>query len=213
MDIIRATAQDHQALAELLFSSGPDNLISLLTGHHSHLNVAEKKQICLDFLKTALQLPDGQFGFENQHVLLQNGELCGCISYWKAPIPEYFKQQTLASLVVHFGALETAAILNNSEALSQLVQSPSESDLCIGHLAVSPLHRRQGIAHRLLTYCELQAKNLGKTRLILDVMEDNQAAQKTYIKFGFQPCFLSRPSEEGVKVGFLPHIHMQKNLV
>lgn len=213
MLITRAQASHYQTLAKLLFLSGPDNLMSLLTGHHTALSLSEKQKICLDFLETALQIPEGQFGFLNQTVAIQDGLLCGCVSYWQAPITDLFKQQTLASLIVHFGPLETAAILNNSEDLSYLVKAPTFHDLCIGHLAVEPSSRRQGIATGLLEHCSETATKLGKTKLVLDVMAENQAAIQAYVKFGFVQKSTSHPSEKGTNLGFLPHVHMQKTLV
>ncbi|MEP4890812.1 MAG: GNAT family N-acetyltransferase [Aliiglaciecola sp.] len=213
MLITQAKASHCQSLAKLLFSSGPDNLISLLTGHQSPLTLPQKQKICIEFLETALQLAEGQFGYLNQQVAIKNGAVCGCVSYWQAPISDLFKQQTLASLVTHFGITETAAILNNSEALSTLVRAPSANELSIGHLAVEPINRRQGVATCLLDYCSEAAIKLGKSTLVLDVMEDNQSAIQTYLNFGFVQKSKSQPSEKGKKIGFLPHIHMQKSLV
>ncbi|GAB2688087.1 GNAT family N-acetyltransferase [Aliiglaciecola aliphaticivorans] len=213
MFITRAKQSDYRSLAQLLFLSGPDNLVSLLTSHQTALTLQQKQKICVDFLETALQIPDGQFGYLNQIVAFKQDVICGCVSYWQAPMSDLFKQQTLASLMTHFGVAETASILKNSEGLSTLVRAPSSNELSIGHLAVEPSKRRERVATNLLNYCQEVAINLGKSTLVLDVMEDNDIAIQAYIKFGFKEKSKSQPSKEAKKMGFLPHIHMQKSLV
>jgi len=55
----------------------------------------------------------------------------------------------------------------------------------VSNLAVHPDHRRQGIAHHLMTEGVELARKKGAQRLSLEVRADNLAAKKLYEKLGF----------------------------
>ena len=52
---------------------------------------------------------------------------------------------------------------------------------------VKPGFRRQGVAHKLFTFIERQAREMGFCKLTLEVLEGNLPAQETYRKMGFAP--------------------------
>jgi GNAT superfamily N-acetyltransferase len=58
----------------------------------------------------------------------------------------------------------------------------------ISNLAVSPHHRRQGIAQRLLRSCEQITSQWGFKQIYLHVLDNNAAAQKLYARSGYQQC-------------------------
>ncbi len=58
----------------------------------------------------------------------------------------------------------------------------------ISNLAVSPHHRRQGIAQRLLRSCEQLTNQWGFKEIYLHVLDNNTAAKKLYAQSGYQQC-------------------------
>lgn len=210
--VVVAKASDANALAPLIFASGPENLTGIFVGHNLALSQRQKKQTCIDYLSTSLGLADGQFGYQNQFVIRKSEGVVGCVSYWCHPLSESFSKATLDGLLAFFGGLDSALILQNSQCLSSLVVAPNQRQLAIGHLCVAPKFHRQGLAKTLLDHCEQQARLLGKDQLILDVAINNHAAISLYTRFGFYKVAESQPSEEGQKLGLLGHIHMQKPL-
>lgn len=56
----------------------------------------------------------------------------------------------------------------------------------ISNLAVSPKHRRQGIAQRLLRSCEQVSWQWGFQDIYLHVLENNLGAQKLYEQAGYE---------------------------
>ncbi len=68
--------------------------------------------------------------------------------------------------------------------------SPLHSSACkspyISNLAVDPVHRREGIAQRLLLACERTVESWGESDLYLHVLESNTAARRLYAKAGYQ---------------------------
>lgn len=53
-------------------------------------------------------------------------------------------------------------------------------------LAVSPCYQHQGYGTELLTYFEQQAKNARCQKIVLEVRQTNQEAQRLYRHFGFE---------------------------
>ncbi len=208
----RANASDAEALSRLIFASGPENLVGVFTGHQTELSEQQKVQSCIAYLKASLLLADGQFGFKNQYIIRQSDDMAGCVSFWQHPLSDSFSQATLDSLLTHFGGLESAMILQNSQHLSSLVVAPKGHQLTIGHLCVSSKYQRQGVAHRLLQHCEEKAQLLGKEQLILDVSIQNQRAISLYSKFGFKTITETQPSESAKQLGLPGHVHMHKTL-
>lgn len=57
----------------------------------------------------------------------------------------------------------------------------------VTNLAVHPEYRRQGIGSMLLEYLLGEARNLGASRMTLEVRVSNTPAQELYLKYGFVP--------------------------
>ena len=73
----------------------------------------------------------------------------------------------------------------------------------ITNVAVSPTHRRQGIAAALVTAAQEECRRRGIRRLGLEVRESNVAAIRLYERFGFvqdgkRPRFYSAPVEDAL---------------
>lgn len=58
-------------------------------------------------------------------------------------------------------------------------------ELHINNLAVSPTHRRQGVASALLASVFREGARLGTRRAILEVRSSNDVARRLYERFGF----------------------------
>ncbi len=73
----------------------------------------------------------------------------------------------------------------------------------ITNVAVSPSHRRQGVAAALVTAAQDACRARGIRRLGLEVRESNEAAIRLYERFGFvrdgkRPRFYSAPVEDAL---------------
>lgn len=55
----------------------------------------------------------------------------------------------------------------------------------LANFAISPDHRRKGIAEKLMKRILVEAKEKGCKNIVLSVRESNKAAINLYIKFGF----------------------------
>jgi ribosomal-protein-alanine N-acetyltransferase len=71
------------------------------------------------------------------------------------------------------------------------------------NIAVSPEHRRKGIANALLSYAETRCFLVGCNKIHLEVRESNQAAlslyrSRLYLEVGRRPGFYAQPKEDAV---------------
>ncbi|MGE0047445.1 MAG: GNAT family N-acetyltransferase [Acidithiobacillus sp.] len=79
---------------------------------------------------------------------------------------------------------EFVGILVGVEGFSTFNAAPL---LNVHDVYVRPEFRRQGIAHRLFSYAEAKANDLGCCKLTLEVLEGNHLAQSIYRAMGFTP--------------------------
>lgn len=75
---------------------------------------------------------------------------------------------------------------SNSEVAGFAVMTYSNIDAHLLLLAVSPQHRRKGIAQRLLAWLEKTALYAGVKTVFLEVRQDNSAALTFYESVGYQ---------------------------
>lgn len=205
MTVEVAQPQDADQLAEMIFDSGPENLLALFGS-------VSDPSIPTEYLAYALRQPDGQFGYACQQVIRHQDQVIACGSHWGKDMPDTFRQSTLSSLIDFFGAVHTADILRNSQILSRHLSAPGARDLCLGHITVAQAFRRQGLATAMLKYyCQI-ARELDKQRLTLDVAQDNQAALDLYSSFGFKSSGTTHPDQEGTLIGLPSHAHLSYSL-
>lgn len=190
------------ALAKLVNYAGQASLVKLF-------DVTPKE--LMNFFCQSFRQEGGQFGFANHWLAERRGKVVGCVTAWHTQLPDAFHQCTLSCILNYFGAQKTLQIVDNSIALASMLPAPQEGEFCIGHLAVAPEYRRQGIARQLFLYVQQQAMELGTNQLILDVALDNHAAVAFYKSMGLVSQRLLS-SDAALALGFSRHQRLCKPL-
>jgi len=80
---------------------------------------------------------------------------------------------------------ETQEILGTVEISLKGWFSVSSRHCYLSNLAVSPHHRRQGVARQLLLRCEQITRLWNCSRLSLHVLDNNLGAQRLYLRLGY----------------------------
>ena len=173
-----ASSQQTDSLAELLLASSPNLLSHIL----SNGNKTEAKE----YLRYALALPDGQYGYLNHKVIKYNDSVIGIACAWHNQLPNTFDQCTIDSLHHFFGIQACLQIFKRSSALLTEIARPSSQQLVIGHVSTDQNFRRRGVATALLDYFIQRAKTLAKEQLVVDVEKQNIQALKCYLSLGFK---------------------------
>ncbi|MEM3731253.1 MAG: ribosomal protein S18-alanine N-acetyltransferase [Candidatus Bathyarchaeia archaeon] len=102
---------------------------------------------------------------------------------------EAFTKQQIHSLLANYNSIGLVAKINSEIVGFIIGMIYPERDSLIGHiitLDVSPLHRRKGIAERLLQEIEGLFKENNVKTCCLEVREDNTAALNLYRKLGYR---------------------------
>lgn len=175
----QASNEEPNVLASLLFATAPILLSNILSnGDQSKVR---------EYLSYSLTQKDGQYGYGNHYVVRDDSHIIGIGSAWHDALPVGFDQATLNSIHHFFGIDDCIQILHRSSALSFEIPKPTSKQLIIGHLSTSPKYQRRGIATALIVHFIHQARQLGKTEVVVDVEKDNRVAQNCYQKLGFLP--------------------------
>ncbi len=114
-----------------------------------------------------------------------------------------------APMVADFESAADAGDLHvlelDGRAMAYIHLYPKDKALHIENLAVVPEARRQGLASRLLTFAESEARRLGLSHLDLYTNEAMESAQALYLASGF------REIDRRVEAGFR-RVYLQKAL-
>ncbi|KXI30161.1 GNAT family N-acetyltransferase [Paraglaciecola hydrolytica] len=205
MNIRPACQQDASQLAELIYASGPQILESVFG--------TSKPYNPRDFLLSALQHKDGQYGFANHYVAIEDDKILAAVCGWHSELKTHFHQATLHSVVAYFGVELSLEVLARSQITQQIIPGPQPHEWCIGHLSVNLEYQKQGVASQLLNFMTELALQNGKSQLSLDVSQDNHNAIQFYLQRGFSILSTSALTAEMQNLGFSRHLHMSKSLV
>jgi [ribosomal protein S18]-alanine N-acetyltransferase len=102
---------------------------------------------------------------------------------------EAFSRQQIAYLLTNYNAIALTARINDEIAGFIIASIDIARNNLFGHILtidVSPQHRRQGIAQKLLSETETQLKEKGVSECRLEVREDNTVAINLYQKLGYK---------------------------
>ncbi|OKH18838.1 hypothetical protein NIES593_21605 [Hydrococcus rivularis NIES-593] len=92
----------------------------------------------------------------------------------------------VASLSIDGAAGGVEEIVGTAEIAMRFDSTASDGFPYISNLAVSPTHRRQGIARKLLLACEQIAREWGCQAVSLHVLENNYPAKRLYFSCGYR---------------------------
>ena len=137
------------------------------------------------FLASAWQNGVGQYGHGNHWVAESDNSVVGLVTSWHDKLPKDFDRQTLDMVTQHFGLDEAVEIVMRSQVYSSALCPPTSEQLAIGHLAVKPGLRGNGIGTHLLDAMLALARRYRKNAVVLDVETCNQDAIHFYTSQDF----------------------------
>lgn len=172
-----ARPDDADALAPLVFSSGPD-AFNYVFSHRTRTSAIE-------FLQKVLRTTGGEFGYDVHHAVEWRGEVVGACAGFTGEHPVAYMICALKQILGIYGPVAGAGVIVRGLRMEQLVQPPKGPAFCVGHLGVRPDLRSKGIGERMIRYLLDQARGEGRKLAILDVSVKNPRAQALYERVGF----------------------------
>ena len=185
---IRPGVASDAPFATPLILSAAESLLNAIFGH-------SKDKTALGYLDHAWQLGGGQYGFENHWVAEKGNQILGLVTAWHSKLGTAFDRATLDSITSYFTLDEAITVVMRNQTVAVNLTPPSNTELMIGHLAVSEDGKRQGIGRSLVDTMLEKAVELQKRHIVLDVEVSNIAAIRFYQSLGF--------SEEAINKGVI----------
>ena len=140
----------------------------------------------------------------------QSGKILGGIALVTGEKP--FVHVTVGALRQHFpffGAVVRAA---GYWLLEVTNLKPKQDEVLIDALFVSGESRGMGIGTRLLQHAEEYTRSIGRTKLILGVIDSNDGAKRLYERFGYEVFKYERTGIFTASAGFRGAYAMRKVL-
>jgi ribosomal protein S18 acetylase RimI-like enzyme len=171
----RPTQADAQAFARL-YEAATFGMMRCYLGSNAYHRLANL------FLK-----PRHEHSFDVTTLMDVDGQAAGLLMGYSAMAHEAMSRRTVL-LYLRYGGWDLLRSLPTSRRLRPLraVTGTLPPDAYyIKGLAVSPPYQRQGIGRQLMAFAEVQARDAGCTRMVLDVRTHNAAALALYHVCGY----------------------------
>ena len=163
------------------------------------------------FLRTALSLPEGEFGCATHVVGTLDGRIVACGAGWSGGGGLRFARATVVPIIRYMGLATAGAYRRGMHAVA-VMPDPKPAEFYIGHLGVDPSLRGRGIGEGLISYLLSLGRDADARTAVLDVSVENPRAQALYERLGFRVT-ATRPSSYANASGRIPgHRRMEKPL-
>jgi ribosomal protein S18 acetylase RimI-like enzyme len=178
LNIRPARPEDAEALAPLVYSSGPA-AFDYVFSHRTRANA-------IDFLVRSLRTTGGEFGYDVHWAVELGGEVVGAGAGFTGEHPLAFMISALKRIMGTYGPVGGAGVIVRGLRVEGLVQPPKGAAYCVSHLGIRPDLRGKGLGEKLVRHLLDRAKEERRSLAILDVSVENPRAQALYERFGFQ---------------------------
>jgi ribosomal protein S18 acetylase RimI-like enzyme len=176
--IIRpCTAEDVDDIIPLMYSSGPD-AFRFVFSVHSELQV-------LDFLRACFVKGDGEFGYRDHSVAVDNDEIVALVGMRSAQDNLKYTLSAAGSIFKFHGLFNGLRVVSRGLRFERIVSPPRKGVLCLHNLGVKEGLRGKGYGRQLIAWFVQQAGKQNVKAVGLDVAETNPRAKALYLGLGF----------------------------
>jgi ribosomal protein S18 acetylase RimI-like enzyme len=176
--IIRpCTAEDVDDIIPLMFSAGPD-AYRFVFSVNSELEV-------LDFLRACFVKGDGEFGYEDHFVAVDNDEIVALVGMRSVQDNLKYTLSAAGSIFRFYGFLNGLRVVSRGLRFERIVSPPHKGVLCLHNLGVKDGLRGKGYGRQLIAWFVQQAGEQNVKAVGLDVAETNPRAKALYLGLGF----------------------------
>jgi ribosomal protein S18 acetylase RimI-like enzyme len=176
--IIRpCTAEDVDDIIPLMYSAGPD-AFRFVFSVHSELEV-------LDFLRAGFVKGDGEFGYRDHFVAVDNNEIVAVVGMRSAQDNLKYTLSATGSIFKFYGLFNGLRVVSRGLRFERIVSPPHKGVLCLHNLGVKDGLRGKGYGRQLIAWFMQQAGEQNVKAVGLDVAETNPRAKALYLGLGF----------------------------
>ena len=196
-----ATPEDSDDAAKLIFMTGP--------GIFRYLFYPQDDKVC-SVLKCLFEFEKNEFSYLNVTIAEIQSKICGLIQCVDRTARRQNHRAMGRKMIRAMGLFPALIRMPRSIQFERLFPDIAADTLYIGHLAAFETFRGQGIAGRMLSFAEQQAKQKRLSKLALDVEIDNRLAISVYQRYGFKTVQKIESSKFEAHFGFPGTYRMEK---
>lgn len=176
--IIRpCTAEDVDSAIPLMYSAGPD-AFRFVFSVRSELEA-------LDFLRASFVKGDGEFGYRDHYVAIDNDEIVALVGMRSAQDNLKYTLSAASNIFKFYGLSNGLRVVSRGLRFERIVSPPHKDVLCLHNLGVKEGLRGKGYGRQLIAWFMQEAGKQNVTAVGLDVAETNPRARALYMGLGF----------------------------
>lgn len=161
-----------------MYSSGP-------AAYRYTFSVSHKLQV-LDFLRDAFVKGDGEFGYRDHIVAVDEGEIVALVGMRSADDGSEYTLAVIKNIFGFYGLINGLRVIIRGLRFEKIVSPPRPGVLCLHNLGVKEGVRGKGYGRQLIAYFLEQAQRKNVDAVGLDVAETNPRAKALYLRLGFE---------------------------
>jgi ribosomal protein S18 acetylase RimI-like enzyme len=171
------TAEDVDDIIPLMFSAGPDAFRFVFSVNNEHE--------ALDFLRVSFVKGDGEFGYKDHFVAVDNDEIVALVGMRSAQDNLKYTLSAAGSIFKFYGLFNGLRVVSRGLRFEHIVSPPKKGVLCLHNLGVKEGMRGKGYGRQLIAWFMQQAGEQKVAAVCLDVAETNPRAKALYLGLGF----------------------------
>jgi len=170
-------ASDVNEVIPLMYSAGPE-------AYRYVFSVDYKEQV-IDFLHYAFCQGDGEFGYKDHQVAVENNKIVALIGRRTSKDNLAYTITAIKQIFVFFGFINAVQVMFRGLRFETIVTPPPKNVVCLHNLAVSEGQQGKGIGQQVIKDFLAQEKARMTSTVCLDVAETNPRAKVLYQRLGF----------------------------
>ncbi len=171
----KCSPHDADQAVPLIYSSGPDAFEYVFQNSQTH---------AMDFLHYVFKQRGGEFSYDNQYGLYDDGKLIATGSIFSQKQSKLFTLYDAARILIYY-KWKSAPILLRGLRIEQIIKLPKKNEISLTHIAVHPDYRSKGLGTRMMKELQTHSEKPPSQRFVLDVSEENPRARALYESLGF----------------------------
>ncbi len=169
--------EDVEDILPLMYSAGPD-AFRFVFSVNSELEA-------MDILRASFVKGDGEFGYRDHFVAVDNDEIVALIGMRSAQDNLKYTLSAASSIFKFYGIINGLRVISRGLRFERIVAPPHKGVLCLHNLGVKEGLRGKGYGRQLIAWFIEQAGKRNETAVGLDVAETNPRAKALYLGLGF----------------------------
>jgi ribosomal protein S18 acetylase RimI-like enzyme len=174
----RCQPDDVDAVLPLMYSSGPEAFRYVFS-------VRSELQV-LDFLRAAFVRGEGEFGYKDHFVAVDDGEIVALVGMRSAQDHLKYLFAIIRDIFGFYGLLDGIRVVVRGLRFEKIVAPPRGDTLSLHNLGVKEALRGRGYGRQLIAWFLEQARDQQVSAVGLDVAETNPRARALYMGLDFE---------------------------